>query len=53
MTKGGIFHRIYCKFLKMKTQGEMALKIAVVGATGEVGLTITRVLGERNVKPGQ
>lgn len=30
----------------------MALKIAVVGATGEVGLTITRVLGERNVKPG-
>jgi aspartate-semialdehyde dehydrogenase len=30
----------------------MALKVAVAGATGEVGRTITRALEEQNVRPG-
>ena len=29
------------------------MKIAVVGATGEVGRMMTRVLQEQNVKPGK
>jgi predicted amino acid dehydrogenase len=35
----------------IETKGEIAVKIAVVGATGEVGRMMTRVLQEQNVRP--
>lgn len=35
----------------MKPKGESAVKLAVVGVTGEVGRMMVRVLQERNVRP--
>lgn len=42
---GGLF------LYEMKSKGESIVKLAVVGATGEVGRMMIRVLQEQNVKP--